>query len=62
MSSYRRQPVLTSGYLALAFEGEKSDCYVVTTDELSRQMVGAYQSAVESTLAAVRTRIAEPVR
>lgn len=34
----------------------------ITEGELSRQMVGAYQNAVESTLAAVRTRIAEPVR
>jgi hypothetical protein len=34
----------------------------VTEDELSRQMVTAYRAAVESTLAAVRDRIAEPVR
>jgi len=30
--------------------------------ELARQMVTAYQAAVETTLAAVRNRIAEPVR
>jgi len=34
----------------------------VSEDELARQMVTAYQAAVETTLAAVRDRIAEPVR
>jgi len=34
----------------------------VTEEELSRQMVTAYQAAVETTLAAVRARTAEPVR
>lgn len=34
----------------------------VTEEELSRQMVAAYQAAVETTLAAVRDRVAEPVR
>jgi hypothetical protein len=34
----------------------------ITPEELSAQMVGAYQAAVETTLAAVRTRIAEPAR
>lgn len=34
----------------------------ITEDELSQQMVAAYQAAVETTLAAVRERIAEPVR
>jgi hypothetical protein len=34
----------------------------VSEDELARQMVTAYQAAVETTLSAVRDRIAEPVR
>jgi hypothetical protein len=34
----------------------------VSEDELARQMVTAYQAAVETTLAAVRDQIAEPVR
>ncbi|MGW4057746.1 AtaL-like protein [Amycolatopsis sp. NPDC004747] len=34
----------------------------VTDQELARDMATAYQAAVESTLAAVRSRIAEPVR
>lgn len=34
----------------------------VSEDELARQMVTAYQAAVETTLAAVRDGIAEPVR
>lgn len=34
----------------------------VSEDELARQMGTAYQAAVETTLAAVRDRIAEPVR
>jgi hypothetical protein len=34
----------------------------VSEDELARQMVTAYQAAVETTLGAVRDRIAEPVR
>lgn len=38
MPHYRRQPVLTSGFLAVAFDEGQSDCYVVTTDKLYRQM------------------------
>ncbi|MFC5138983.1 SRPBCC family protein [Actinomycetospora rhizophila] len=34
----------------------------ITEEELSRQMVAAYRAAVETTLAAVRARTAEPVR
>ncbi|RTL66144.1 MAG: DUF1857 family protein [Pseudonocardiaceae bacterium] len=34
----------------------------ITEAELATQMVSAYQAAVETTLAAVRARIAEPVR
>ncbi|WP_433799879.1 AtaL-like protein [Actinomycetospora sp. CA-084318] len=34
----------------------------ISEAELAEQMVGAYQAAVETTLAAVRTRVAEPAR
>jgi hypothetical protein len=45
-----------------AFAIRPGDELPVSEDELARQMVTAYQAAVETTLAAVRDRIAEPVR
>jgi len=54
------------GELALRFQFalaiRPGDELPVSEDELARQMVTAYQAAVETTLAAVRDRIAEPVR
>jgi hypothetical protein len=54
------------GELSLRFQFalavRPGDNLPVTDEELARDMVTAYQAAVETTLAAVRSRIAEPVR
>ncbi|QKV80742.1 AtaL-like protein [Amycolatopsis sp. Hca4] len=55
-----------NGELSLRFQFalavRPGDELPVTDEELARDMATAYQAAVESTLAAVRSRIAEPVR
>lgn len=54
------------GELSLRFQFalavRPGDDLPVTDEELARDMSAAYQAAVETTLAAVRSRIAEPVR
>ncbi|WP_439378854.1 SRPBCC family protein [Amycolatopsis lexingtonensis] len=54
------------GELSLRFQFalaiRPGDDLPVTAEELSRDMVTAYKAAVETTLAAVRAQLAEPVR